>query len=140
MWLEGGSEHDWSRERRDADDGLGDPRPRPRPRLLTLSANPTRPTLTPIPTPPHTNPNPLLNRASCVYFFIGRETGNLGPNTWFGQHPKLANLSLVERYVYTFYWAIVTVRRSTCVCVCVCVCVHRCVWGTGRGVYDMSYR
>lgn len=37
-------------------------------------------------------------------------TGNLGETTWFGQHPKLANLNLFERYVYTFYWAIVTVR------------------------------
>ena len=51
----------------------------------------------------------IHTRASCIYYFIGRVTGNLGPTTWFGQHEKLKNLGLVERYIYTFYWSIVTV-------------------------------
>jgi hypothetical protein len=37
-------------------------------------------------------------------------TGNLGPKTWFGSHDKLEALdSVLSRYIYTFYWSIVTV-------------------------------
>jgi hypothetical protein len=46
----------------------------------------------------------------------------LGPTTWFGSHPKLATLTtLAEQYIYTFYWAIVTVRARACLWLCACV-------------------